>query len=292
MSYAIMRIQKIKSYQALAEREKHNTRCKTVLSADGTNNIDICGKRGLVGHVKKLEKEINSINKRKTRKDAIRTIEVLFTSDKAFFKRVYYNQYFDRCKEWLIDTFGADNILQTVIHKDEEVEHLHCILTTIKEGKFNYSGYINGREDLRKLQDSFYKKVSDFDLKRGERVELTGNTYKSNREWNKNVSQARSYAQALNEEQRLDYAVQGVLFKDENQKNHEKLNEYSKENKRLKNEYKELKDNFNALISINKKVLKINDDDKDLFLQKAISNERKVMQFERNKSHSIDELSI
>lgn len=138
MSYAIMRIQKIKSYQALSEREKHNTRCKTVLSADGTKNIEINGKRGLVSYVKKLEKEVDSRNKRKTRKDAVKTIEVLFTSDKAFFKRVDYNQYFDRCKEWLEKTFGADNILQTVVHKDEEVEHLHCILTTIKDGKFNY----------------------------------------------------------------------------------------------------------------------------------------------------------
>ena len=105
MSYAIMRIQKIKSYQVLAESEKHNTRCKTVLSTDGKNNIDIYEKRGLVAHVKKLEKEINSVNKRKISKDAISTIEVLFMSDKAFSKSADYNQYFDMCKEWLIDTF-------------------------------------------------------------------------------------------------------------------------------------------------------------------------------------------
>lgn len=56
MSHAIMRIQKIKSMQALAEREKHNTRRKTVLSADGSNNITVEGSTGLVGHVKALEK--------------------------------------------------------------------------------------------------------------------------------------------------------------------------------------------------------------------------------------------
>ena len=43
MSHAIMRIQKIKSMQGLAEREKHNTRRKTVLSADGSNNISVEG---------------------------------------------------------------------------------------------------------------------------------------------------------------------------------------------------------------------------------------------------------
>ncbi|MBO3314525.1 hypothetical protein JJB66_15760, partial [Clostridium perfringens] len=59
MSHAIMRIQKIKSMQALSEREKHNTRCKTVLSADGSKNIIVEGSTGLVGHVKALEKQID-----------------------------------------------------------------------------------------------------------------------------------------------------------------------------------------------------------------------------------------
>lgn len=274
MSYAIMRIQKIKSYQALSEREKHNTRCKTVLSADGTKNIEINGKRGLVSYVKKLEKEVDSRNKRKTRKDAVKTIEVLFTSDKAFFKRVDYNQYFDRCKEWLEETFGADNILQTVVHKDEEVEHMHCILTTIKDGKFNYSGYVNGRNDLRALQDSFYEKVSDFDLQRGERVELTGSSYKSNKEWNKNISKARSYAEALSEEQRLDYAAQGILAKEEINKNCIKLKKYYNENYNLKMQYKILRENYNALVSINKKVLKVPEKEKEKFLERAIIMEK------------------
>ena len=56
---------------------------------------------------------------------------------------------------------------------------------------------MNGRNDLRALQDSFYQKVADFDLQRGERVELTGSSYKSNKEWNRNIAQARSYAESL-----------------------------------------------------------------------------------------------
>ena len=284
MSYAIMRIQKIKSYQALSEREKHNTRCKTVLSADGTKNIEINGKRGPVSYVKKLEKEVDSRNKRKTRKDAVKTIEVLFTSDKAFFKRVDYNQYFDRCKEWLEETFGADNILQTVVNKDEEVEHLHCILTTIKNGKFNYSGYVNGRNDLRALQDSFYEKVADFDLQRGERVELTGSSYKSNKEWNRNVTQARSYVEALSVEQQLDYAIQGVLYKEENMNMREKLNIYSKENRKLSNKYNDMKEDFNALININKRILKIENGDKERFLKDIIKKERDRLYFQKGEN--------
>ena len=240
MSHAIMRIQKIKGMQALSEREKHNTRRKTVLSADGSKNITVEGSTGLVSRVKALEKQIDANNKRKTRKDAIKAIEVLFTSDKAFFKRVDYEQYFTECKKWLVDVFGEDNLLQTVIHLDEETPHLHAILTTVKEGKFNYSGYVNGRQDLRALQDSFFSKVQHLGLERGEKVELTKATYQTNKEWHINVAKARSFAEALTSEQQLEYAIKGVMFT----KEVELLNT---ENMELRAELQEAKENYDNL---------------------------------------------
>lgn len=240
MSHAIMRIQKIKSMQALAEHEKHNTRHKTVLSADGTNNITVEGYTGLVGHVKAVERQINRHNKRKTRKDAVRAIEVLFTSDKAFFKRVDHEQYFEECKKWLIATFGEENLLQTVIHLDEETPHLHAILTTVKEGKFNYSGYVNGRQDLRALQDSFYEKVQHLGLKRGEKVELTKSTYQSNKDWNKNVAKARSFAEALAPEQQMQYAIKGVMLTNQ-------IEKMNIENMELRVELQEAKEHYENL---------------------------------------------
>lgn len=240
MSHAIMRIQKIKTMQALSERERHNTRQKTVLNADGSNSITVEGITGLVKYVTALEKQIDSINPRKTRKDAIRTIEVLFTSDKAFFKKVDYNQYFKECKKWLADTFGDSNILQICCHTDEETPHLHCILTTVKDNKFNYSGYIGGRQDLRNLQDSFYEKVAYLGLERGQKVEVTKATYQTTKEWHRNAYKARSYAEALSESQRLEYAIKGVMFTQEN----EILNT---ENMKLRAELKEVKSSYNGL---------------------------------------------
>lgn len=240
MSHAIMRIQKIKTMQALSERERHNTRQKTVLNADGSNSITVEGITGLVKYVTALEKQIDSINPRKTRKDAIRTIEVLFTSDKAFFKKVDYNQYFEECKKWLADTFGDSNILQICCQTDEETPHLHCILTTVKDNKFNYSGYIGGRQDLRNLQDSFYEKVAYLGLERGQKVEVTKATYQTTKEWHRNAYKARSYAEALSESQRLEYAIKGVMFTQEN----EILNT---ENMKLRAELKEIKSSYNGL---------------------------------------------
>lgn len=240
MSHAIMRIQKIKSMQGLAEREKHNTRRKTVLSADGSNNISVEGSTGLVGRVKTLEKQIDANNKRKTRKDAVRAIEVLFTSDKAFFKRVDHEQYFTECKKWLVDTFGEDNLLQAVTHLDEETPHMHAILTTVKDNKFNYSGYINGRQDLRALQDSFFAKVEHLGLERGEKVELTHASYVSNKDWNKNVSKARSFAEALAPEQQMEYAIKGIVFTNE-------IEKMNTENMELRAELQETKEHYENL---------------------------------------------
>lgn len=218
MSYAIMRIQKIKSKQALTEREKHNTRTKNVINADGSKNITIEGYTNLSKHLERLEKEVNSNNSRKTRKDAVRAIEVLFTSDKSFFKKVNYEQYFDLCKEWLEETFETSKLYQYSVHLDEDVPHLHCIISTLKDGKFNYSAYVNGRKDLRALQDSFYNKVKHLGLERGEKVELTKATYTTNREWNKNIQKARNFAEALSSEQQLEYAIKGVMFTNEIEK--------------------------------------------------------------------------
>lgn len=240
MSYAIMRIQKIKSLQALAEREKHNTRRKTVLSADGSNNIIVEGFTGLVGHVKALEKKIDKNNKRKTRKDAVKAIEVLFTSDKNFFKKVDADQYFKECKEWLHDIFGDDNVLQFCKHFDEETPHAHAILTTVKDGKFNYSGYVNGRQDLRAMQDSFFNKVKHLGLERGEKIELTNATYTSNKEWNRNVSKARSFAEALAPKQQLEYAIKGVMYT-------KQIENLHNENMELRAELQDFKENYNNL---------------------------------------------
>lgn len=244
MSYSIMRIQKIKSMQGLVEREKHNTRCKTVFTADGSNNIITEGYMGLVGHLKKLEREIDKNNKRKTRKDAVKTIEVLFTSDKSFFEKVNYEEYFALCKEWLEETFETSVLWQYSCHLDENTPHLHCIISTIKDGKFNYSGYVNGRKDLRALQDSFFAKVGHLGLERGQRVELTKETYISNREWNKNITKTRSFAESLAPSQQLEYAIKGIMYTEKIEKLHNENRELRVELEYSNENYRNLKEGF------------------------------------------------
>lgn len=262
MSYAIMRIQKIKTKQALAEREKHNTRRKTVLSADGSNNITVEGHKGLVKRLEELEKQVNKNNARKTRKDAVKVIEVLFTSDKAFFSKVDHEQYFSECKKWLESTFETEALYQYSMHADEETQHLHCIISTLHEGKFNYAYYADNREKLRALQDSFYESVKHLGLERGKRVELTKETYTTNKEWNKNVAKARSFAEALAPEQQMEYAIKGVMFTNQTEKMNTEnmelraaLHESNEHYENLKEGiYNKLKGDYKSRISLIEKI--------------------------------------
>lgn len=276
MSYAIMRIQKIKTKQALAEREKHNIRTKTVFSADGSKNILVEGHRGLVKRLKELEKEVEKNNGRKTRKDAVKAIEVLFTSDKAFFNRVDAEQYFTECKKWLEKTFETEKLYQYSLHLDEEVAHLHCIISTLHDGKFNYSYYADNRKKLRALQDSFYKAVEHFGLKRGIKAEVTGATYQSNKEWNKSIMKARGFSEALNEENRLNYAIKGVLET-------EKERNLERKVIALENNNIELYKDFTALKRINKKLLTDIECDskKEEYIKNIIKQERSYMEEEK-----------
>lgn len=153
---------------------------------------------------------------------------------------MYHEQYFAECKKWLVDTFGEENLLQSVIHLDEETPHMHAILTTVKEGKFNYSGYINGRQDLRALQDSFFQSVEHLGLERGQKVELTGAIYQSNKEWHTNVVKARNFAEALAPEQQLEYAIKGVMFTNQ-------IEKINLENLKLRAEVREIKGAYENL---------------------------------------------
>lgn len=295
MSYAIMRIQKIKSMQALRERERHNTRNKTVLSADNSKNINVIGQTNLVPKVEALEKEINKTSKRKTRKDAIRTIEILFTSDKSFFKRVDADQYFELCSEWLEETFGRNNVLQKSIHCDEEVEHMHCILTTIKDGKFNYSGYVGGRQDLRALQDSFFKKVEHLGLERGQKAEITQAKYTSTKEWHKKVQSAEEKVKALSPENRFDYAVKGVLAEEEQKALQDKILNLNIDNMELEEKLTQVKTraqnsekDLKALREFNKTIMKGAEKNKDKQLNEIIRQQRKKMDKSIEKSEELE----
>lgn len=114
--------------------------------------------------------------KKAVRKDAVKLVEVLFTSDKAFFEGQPDNgrAYFEDCLKWASGRFGADNIIADVVHLDEATPHMHLDFVPLTEdGRLSAKEVLGDKKKLQELQDDFYEKVSKkYGLDRGQRADL------------------------------------------------------------------------------------------------------------------------
>lgn len=115
------------------------------------------------------------------RKNAVYAIEVVLTASPEFFRSEgqgpgeYEFQrveaYELACVQWLEETFGYENILSSVIHYHESTPHCHaCILPIDPKGKLNAQHWLDGKEKLSLLQDTFAKKLAPLGIARGQRV--------------------------------------------------------------------------------------------------------------------------
>lgn len=214
MSYGIMRADKAKTWSEITHKELHNTRGKEVKNADGTKNIEVEGMTHVAKYLKATEKALDKQNGRKTRSDAVRCVEFVFTSDKQFFERVRYKEYFEECDKWLKATFGIENVLQKTIHLDESTPHVHFLVSPIFEGKFNCKHWIKGKGSLRALQDSFHASVKHLGLERGNLVEFTKDKHQSALQFAEDVSKAKEYISQLSHEELVNYAIAGLNAKE------------------------------------------------------------------------------
>lgn len=176
MSFAIMRVAKVKAGN-ICGTDKHNERKNKNYSNEDINTelshlnyhlIECDSYKSAIN--KQLEERYTS--SRSIRKDAVLGVEVLFTSDNEFFKKLTPEQerlYFEKSLEFLKDFVGEKNVISATVHKDETTPHLHCIFTPItNDGRLHYKSFIDGRLEMKKLQDNYYKFITKyFDLERG-----------------------------------------------------------------------------------------------------------------------------
>lgn len=194
MSYAIMRLEK-RNINNIIAMFKHNERKNKNYSNEDINqelthlNYDLikCS-----SYKKKIDEELEKryTSSRSIRRDAVLCVEVIFTSDNEFFKKLTFEQeklYFEKSLEFLQDFVNKENVISAVVHKDETTPHMHCVFTPItKDGRLHFKSFIKNRYDLIKLQDKYYEKIVNFfpELQRGksaketQRKHLTTEQYK------------------------------------------------------------------------------------------------------------------
>lgn len=115
-------------------------------------------------------------------------------------------QWAKDCYEFMAKKYGAENIIDFVVHLDETNPHVHCIIVPLtRDGKLSYTELFGGshaQATARAAQDgskpSFRKGISDYHLalhsefarevgdkwglERGDDIKITGNTHKSTAE--------------------------------------------------------------------------------------------------------------
>lgn len=130
---------------------------------------------------KKINEEIKKryTGKKAIRKDAVLCTEFLFTSNKDFFETIGEEQeklYFEKSLEFLETKFGKENIISAKVHKDESTPHLHAVIVPLhSDGSLSMKKFINGKKDIKNLQDEYYEHISkDYpELFRGKSSEET-----------------------------------------------------------------------------------------------------------------------
>jgi seryl-tRNA synthetase len=184
MSYAICRVQKIKGASSVHGVQVHQRREK-----ESNSNPDIDYSRSLQNY-SIIPENIKSFNvladerikqdytgQKAIRKDAVKVVSALFTSDNEFFqnkKPCEQRNFFVDCYNWACKKFGKDNIFSAVVHNDEQTPHLHIEFVPLTaDGRLSAKTILGGRHEMQRMQDDFWKTVGKpWGLERGERANL------------------------------------------------------------------------------------------------------------------------
>lgn len=192
MSYAIIRNQNYKK-DNLAGLYKHNERKNTNYSNKDINknesfknySIKQCNTTYL-NAIKLLQQE-NNLHGRIIKTTNV-ACEFIITSDKEFFKKIGEKEtkrYFQSAYNFVANykSLGEKYILSAKVHLDESTPHLHIVFVPViqtkdkngnKVNKIACSEYWKGKDSYKKLQDNFYKYITEngFNLERGKQREI------------------------------------------------------------------------------------------------------------------------
>lgn len=178
MSYLACHVQKFKApdlrgMEIHNERESKNSKNKDIDYSRTNQNYDALGVKGNVKYRDKVENVIESQyeGNKAIRKDAVKMVSVLVTSDRDFFKSLEPNkqrEFFKTSAEWLKDRYGAENVVSAKVHMDEITPHMHFCMVPMRDGKLTAKTIFDRKELLSLQQDlPAHLKERGFEIKRG-----------------------------------------------------------------------------------------------------------------------------
>lgn len=173
--FAIMLLQKVHTFGHIAGLKKHVERERETRNADPERTLPLnerlIGSGDWVADVRARLAVAPVV-----RSNAVIAIEHLQTGSAEFFTAGTAEEqdhrrdaWRDASMTWLRETYGADNIVAAVEHRDESVPHIHALIVPIDaRGRLCARGFLGGtRARLIELQDSYAAAVAPLGLIRG-----------------------------------------------------------------------------------------------------------------------------
>lgn len=186
MSYSILRVARVKGSSNSKGIQKHNQRenknynNKDINHENTYKNYDLINENK-IDYSEKIEDTIhaNYSGKRAIRKDAIKHVDGLITSDNEFFNNLSEeetNQFFRDSLDFLEQEYGKENMLYATVHLDEKVPHMHFgFVPLTDDGRLSAKEKLGNKKAMTELQDRFNQYVNDkgYKLQRGTAKEVS-----------------------------------------------------------------------------------------------------------------------
>lgn len=167
-AFAILRHSKLKSFGEIGGSLSHTYRTRH------TPNADIDRAHLNENQFESSEQVLDAIKARipeKVRKDNVLCVEYLITTSPDWdgIGTSKEHHFFEESKQYLIEKYGADNVISTHIHRDETTPHLIAYIVPVDEktGKLNAKKWLGGKAKLSKSQTDFANRVEYLGLERG-----------------------------------------------------------------------------------------------------------------------------
>ncbi len=109
------------------------------------------------------------------RKDAVKYLTHVLTGSHDDMKAIFKNK--ETAEAWIrenynfmIENFGAENIVRFTLHLDEKTPHIHCVTVPLtSDGRLSAKEMVGNNKRLQQMQDQYADRMKQFNLQRGVR---------------------------------------------------------------------------------------------------------------------------
>ena len=215
MAFAIMRAKKLSYVGSVASSLKHCYRERDTPNADKLRTP--FNKHMAAQSTDEAMGKLRSLLPEKRRKDAVLAIEYAITASPEWWKiasREKQTDFFNKSYKWLVDKYGAGNIITATIHTDETSPHLSAFVVPItKDGRLSAKEFIGNRSKMTADQTSFAEAVKHLGLERG--IERSRATHMSIKQYYSAINKAVENQVIINPQvlEPRAYKKQGIIEK-------------------------------------------------------------------------------